>query len=86
FAVGLAISTIALGWKSGQFVADLALAEAVHDGHLGSGGNWVRNVERRLTAEESRNTNIEDFARETRDRADVAEARADEAERREQEK
>ena len=79
YALGLAISTAALAWKAGQFTSDLALIEAVHNGHSGGTRLWLENVERRLVAEEARNTAIEQ-------RAEVSERRADEAEKREGER
>jgi hypothetical protein len=76
FVFSLSLGAIALGWKAGQLVAELALIEAVHDGHSGGTRLWLDNVERRLVAEEARNTEIEK-------RADASEKRADEAEERE---
>jgi hypothetical protein len=76
FVFALTLSAVALGWKAGQLVAELALIEAVHNGHSGGTQLWLDNVERRLVAEEARNTEIEK-------RADISEKRADEAEERE---
>lgn len=78
YALGLAISTVGLGWKAGQFTSDLALVEAVSNGHNKSGAAWIRLMEERLSAEEKRNTGIEEAA-------EIAKKRADEAEKRESE-
>jgi len=78
FVLALTLSAVALGWKAGQLVGELALIEAVHNGHGPTTKLWLENVERRLVAEEARNTEIEK-------RADISEKRADAAEDREQE-
>jgi hypothetical protein len=76
YVLGLALATVALGWRAAGLVKELALIEAVHNGHSGGTQLWLQNVERRLVAEEARNTAIEE-------RADVSEKRADAAEKRE---
>ena len=75
YVLGLAGSTVGLSWKAGQFTQDLALLEAVHNGTSGGTKLWLENVERRLVAEEKRNTTIEDRIQSSEDRADRAEER-----------
>lgn len=74
YAVGLTISTIALAWKSGQFVQDLALRESA-EGRENHTGMRFQGIETRLTAEEKRNTDIERFAKEESRRQDASEKR-----------
>ena len=75
YVIGLAGSTIALAWKASQFTQDLALIEAVHNAGNAGTRLWLENVERRLVAEEARNTSIEERIQSGEDRADAAEER-----------
>lgn len=81
YVASLAGSTVGLAWKAGQFTQDLALEEALGNGK-DPRGLWVANTERRLTAEEARNTTIEHYAAAQAEKQEESEGRLDRAEQR----
>lgn len=72
YLIGLIVIAAGLARRIRTLIGELAVTEVVHNGLNSS---WPRNIERRLTAEEARNTDIEEAARTAMKRADEAEKR-----------